>query len=123
MAHASWLAIDGMRHAHADQMSSQAAPGVAAAPRLWRARWVVHRFVNPVTRLFAGWLPWFAILIHVGRRSGRTHEISINAFRRGGSYVFALSHGSNVDWVKNVLAAGDATFERRAAWCTWSSRS
>ena len=80
---------------------------MASAPRLWRARKLVHRFVNPVTRLFAAWLPWFAILIHVGRRSGRTYEIPINAFRRGGSYVFALTYGSNVDWLKNVLAAGE----------------
>ena len=86
---------------------------MASAPRLWRARTLVHRFVNPVTRLFAGRLPWFAILIHVGRRSGRTYEIPINAFRRGGSYVFALTYGSDVDWLKNVQAAGECHIRKR----------
>ena len=74
-------------------MTPHGARAVAATPRLWRARWVVHRFVNPVTRLFAGWLPWFAILTHVGRRSGRSYQIPINAFRRGDHYVFALTYG------------------------------
>src|SRR5436305_12456815 len=79
-------------------MTPHGARPVAAKPRLWRARWVVHRFVNPVTRMFAGWVPWFAILTHVGRRSGRSYQIRINAFRRGDHYgdhcVFALTYGS-----------------------------
>ena len=29
------------------------------------------RVINPLTRRFAGWLPGFAILTHVGRTSGR----------------------------------------------------
>jgi hypothetical protein len=31
----------------------------------------------------------------------------MNAFRRGNSYVFALTYGSGVNWVKNVVAAGE----------------
>ena len=94
-------------------MRPHGAPSVAATPRLWRARWAVQHFVNPVTRLFAGWLPWFAILTHVGRRSGRSYQIPINAFRRGDHYVFALTYGSSVDWLKNVLAAGECNIRTR----------
>jgi deazaflavin-dependent oxidoreductase (nitroreductase family) len=65
------------------------------------------RFVNPLTRLFAAWMPGFAILSHVGRKSGRTYRIPINVFRRGDHYYFALTYGSVVDWLKNVLAAGE----------------
>jgi len=83
-------------------------------PRLWHARPLVRRFVNPVTRLFAGWLPGFAILTHTGRRSGRRYQIPINAFRRGDYYIFALTYGSNTDWVKNVLAAGECSIRTRA---------
>ena len=79
----------------------------AAEPRLRFARGFARRFVNPVTRLFAGWLPGFAILTHVGRRSGRTYSTPINVFRRGDHYLFALTYGSDVDWLKNVLAAGE----------------
>src|SRR5215207_11230123 len=64
------------------------------------------RFINPLTRPVAGWLPGFALLNHVGRRSGRVYRIPVNVFRRGNHYYFALTYGADVDWVKNVLAAG-----------------
>ena len=51
-------------------------------------------------------MPGFAILTHVGRTSGRTFHTPINVFRRGDSYVFALTYGSDVNWLKNILAAG-----------------
>jgi deazaflavin-dependent oxidoreductase (nitroreductase family) len=69
--------------------------------------------INPVTRLFAGWLPGFAILTHVGRTSGRVYRTPINVFRGGDYYLFALTYGSNVDWVKNVLAAGGCQMRSR----------
>jgi deazaflavin-dependent oxidoreductase (nitroreductase family) len=78
----------------------------ANAPRMRPMRRFTARFINPVTRLVAGWLPGFAILSHVGRKSGRTFRIPMNVFRRGDHYYFALTYGSDVDWVKNVLAAG-----------------
>ena len=31
----------------------------------------------------------------------------MNVFRRGDSYVFALTYGADVNWVKNVVAAGE----------------
>jgi deazaflavin-dependent oxidoreductase (nitroreductase family) len=71
------------------------------------------RVINPVTRLFAGWLPGFAILSHVGRKSGRTYRTPINVFRRGDHYLFALTYGSDVDWMKNVLAAGGCEMRTR----------
>ena len=85
----------------------------AVAPRMRPARRLTARFVNPVTRLVAGWLPGFGILSHVGRTSGRTYRIPINAFRRGDHYYFALTYGSDVDWVKNVLAAGGGELRTR----------
>jgi deazaflavin-dependent oxidoreductase (nitroreductase family) len=69
--------------------------------------------VNPITRLFAGWLPWFAIVIHVGRRTGQRRRTPVNVFRDGELFVFALTYGSNVQWVKNVLAAGSCELRTR----------
>lgn len=66
------------------------------------------RVINRITRRVACWLPGFAILCHRGRKSGRTHCTPINVFRRGNHYLFALTYGSDVDWVKNVFAAGGA---------------
>ena len=64
------------------------------------------RFVNPVTRVVAGWLPGFGILRYRGRKSGTEYRTPMNVFRRGEEYVFALTYGPDVQWVKNVLAAG-----------------
>jgi deazaflavin-dependent oxidoreductase (nitroreductase family) len=90
-----------------------AAAAAAPAPRMRFLRPFAARVINPVTRLFAGWLPGFAILSHVGRKSGRTYRTPINVFRLGDQYLFALTYGSDVDWVKNVLAAGGCEMRTR----------
>jgi deazaflavin-dependent oxidoreductase (nitroreductase family) len=64
------------------------------------------RVVNPVSRRFAGWLPGFGLLTYTGRKSGRQYRTPLNVFKRGNFYVFALTYGSEVNWVRNVLAAG-----------------
>jgi deazaflavin-dependent oxidoreductase (nitroreductase family) len=79
---------------------------MAPAPRTRFLRPFTTHVINPFTRLFAGWMPGFAILTHVGRTSGRTHHTPINVFRRGDHYLFALTYGSDVHWLKNIMAAG-----------------
>ena len=37
----------------------------------------------------------------------------MNVFRDGEDYVFALTYGTDVDWVKNVLAADGCQLETR----------
>ena len=71
------------------------------------------RVVNPLTRRVAGWLPGFGLLTYRGRKTGRTYRTPINVFTRGDSYVFALTYGSGVDWVKNVIAAGECGLRTR----------
>jgi deazaflavin-dependent oxidoreductase (nitroreductase family) len=51
-------------------------------------------------------LPGFGILVYRGRTSGNTYRTPINAFKQGDEYVLALTYGSDVQWVKNVIAAG-----------------
>jgi len=70
-------------------------------------RSAVVRIVNPLTRLFAGHMPGFGLLTYHGRRTGRMYRTPINVWPRDGEYVFALTYGSDVQWVKNVLAAGE----------------
>jgi deazaflavin-dependent oxidoreductase (nitroreductase family) len=74
---------------------------ISAAVRPW-----VVRYLNPITRRFAPWLPGFCTVTYVGRKSGRTYTTPLNVFRRGGRFVFALTYGPDVQWVQNVLAAG-----------------
>jgi deazaflavin-dependent oxidoreductase (nitroreductase family) len=72
-------------------------------------RVVTNRVVGP----FAARLPGFAIVTHVGRRSGREHSNPVNLFRRGDRYVIALTYGADSQWVRNVLAAGEVDVETR----------
>jgi deazaflavin-dependent oxidoreductase (nitroreductase family) len=44
---------------------------------------------------------------HRGRKSGKQYETVVTAFRKGNQVAIALGHGKT-DWVKNVLAAGEA---------------
>jgi deazaflavin-dependent oxidoreductase (nitroreductase family) len=68
---------------------------------------------NPIARRFAGWLPGFGILEYKGRKSGRTYRTPINVFRRGDWFVFALTYGADVQWVKNIVGAGGCILRTR----------
>ena len=68
---------------------------------------------NRLTGLLAPWLPWFCLLEHVGRRTGEVRHTPMNVFRRGERYVFALTYGPDVQWVANILAAGECRIRTR----------
>lgn len=85
----------------------------ASRTRVWRFRHIATRHLNPIIRRVAGKLPGFGIVTHVGRTSGRVYRSPINVFRRGDSYIFFLTYGSDAQWVKNVLAAGSCSLESR----------
>ena len=68
------------------------------------------RFTNPLLRRFANASRGpFAILRHVGRRSGQSYETTIMVWPLGDDFVIALTYGDTVDWYRNVLAAGCCT--------------
>lgn len=71
------------------------------------------RFTNRLAARVAGRLPGFAILTHVGRRSGRTYRTPVNVFATEGGYIIALTYGPESDWVRNVLAAGSSELKTR----------
>ena len=68
---------------------------------------------NRLSRHLAPWLPGFGVVVHHGRRSGRTYRTPVNVFRSADGYVLALTYGADSDWVKNVLAAGGAELQIR----------
>ncbi len=47
-----------------------------------------------------------AVVRHTGRRSGKTFETPIFAFPVVDGFVVVLTYGPEVDWYRNVLAAG-----------------
>jgi deazaflavin-dependent oxidoreductase (nitroreductase family) len=72
-----------------------------------------RRVTNHITRPFAAWLPGFAVVHHVGRRTGRAYRTPVDAFRASDGYVFALTYGADTDWVRNVVAAGGCEIRTR----------
>src|SRR5258708_3091507 len=75
-----------------------------------RMRSFNKQFLNRLTRLFA-LLPRgpFALIRHTGRRSGKVYETPIMVQPKDDSFVIALTYGADVDWYRNVLAAGHAS--------------
>lgn len=69
--------------------------------------------LNRVTTPLARRLPGFGVVIHRGRRSGRTYRTPVNVFPREGGYVVALTYGRSTDWLRNVLAQGGCELETR----------
>jgi deazaflavin-dependent oxidoreductase (nitroreductase family) len=55
--------------------------------------------------------PPFAALTHVGRVTGRTHRIPVNAFPTETGFVIPCTYGRQADWVRNVTAAERAILE------------
>lgn len=70
-------------------------------------------FTNRISARFAGHLPPFALIHHVGRRSGKPYATPIAVFRRVDGFVIAMTYGTETEWSKNVLAAGGCAIEYR----------
>jgi deazaflavin-dependent oxidoreductase (nitroreductase family) len=51
------------------------------------------------------------VLTHVGRSSGRSYRVPLDAHRVDNGFIFILVYGAESDWVKNVLAAATAHLE------------
>src|SRR5580693_7550733 len=79
-------------------------------------RWVAAfnlAVTNRITSRFAGRLPGFGIVTHVGRKSGKVYRTPVNVFRAPEGFLIALTYGRESEWVKNVLAAGGCELETR----------
>jgi deazaflavin-dependent oxidoreductase (nitroreductase family) len=78
----------------------------------FRRAWLItlKHTLNPLTRRLAH-TPFgpFSLVRHVGRRSGKLYETPIITARVSDGFVIELTYGPDVDWHKNVLAAGGCT--------------
>jgi deazaflavin-dependent oxidoreductase (nitroreductase family) len=79
------------------------------AERTTRSRffWLLDHTLNRVTRGLArtGHGP-FSLVRHVGRKSGRTYETPVILARARDGFVAELTYGENVNWYRNIVAAG-----------------
>jgi len=70
------------------------------------------RILNPLMRLAAGRRHWYAAALHhVGRRSGRPYTTPVVAEPVDGGFLIPLPYGTDVDWLRNLRAAGRATID------------
>jgi hypothetical protein len=74
-------------------------------------RSVNRALTNPLMGLFAGYVPPFAIVHHLGRHSKRRYRTPVVAFPTGRGYVTPLPYGTDTDWCLNVLHARHCTLE------------
>jgi deazaflavin-dependent oxidoreductase (nitroreductase family) len=69
-------------------------------------------FTNPVLGTIAWFLPPLALIHHVGRKSGRAYRSPVVAFSSAAGFVVPMTYGRDVDWARNILAAGGCEIER-----------
>jgi deazaflavin-dependent oxidoreductase (nitroreductase family) len=62
----------------------------------------------------------FAVLTHIGRRSGRTYQTPLGAHTFGDGVILPLAYGSQTDWYRNVMAAEECTLTGKDAPTPWS---
>ncbi len=82
------------------------APGVPMVFPPWFENLQV-KYLNKLVKPFSKLSPGMATIKHRGRKSGKPYETIVTAYRKGNVVAIALGHGKT-DWVKNVLAAGEA---------------
>ncbi|OBH62474.1 nitroreductase family deazaflavin-dependent oxidoreductase [Mycobacterium sp. E2479] len=74
-----------------------------------------RRVTNPAARSITPWLPYQGTLEHVGRKSGTRYLTPLLVFPTPDGFVVLIGYGLHSDWVKNVLAGGQAVLHRRGS--------
>ncbi len=90
--------------------SRQAHPNNAAGVPMIFPVWFENlqiKYINPALRPLSKKLPGFSVIKHRGRKSGKEFETIVTSYRKGDVLAIGLAHGKT-NWVKNVLAAGEA---------------
>lgn len=72
---------------------------VTRAQRAW---------LNPRALKTAGQPGEYAVIRHVGRKSGNRYETPVGVVAVEDTFLIALPYGTTPDWLKNVMAAGSA---------------
>lgn len=75
----------------------------------------ISRLTRPAMLPLAGkrWNPIFAVVEHRGRKTGRVYRTPVAARRSGDSFIITLAFGAQVDWYRNLVAAGGGSIRWR----------
>ena len=73
--------------------------------------------INPQTlRAVARGQSNYAVMHHVGRRSGTAYQTPVEAYRTAEETFILLPYGPVTDWCRNVLAAGQRSPSTARTW-------
>jgi deazaflavin-dependent oxidoreductase (nitroreductase family) len=75
------------------------------------------RALNPMLMGLAssGWIPVWALVTHVGRRSGRVYRTPIAIRPTASGFVIPLPWGDGTDWCRNLIAANGGVVRWKGA--------
>lgn len=99
------MAADDHRPDHRPDHPNNA-PGVPMKFPVWLENFQI-KYINPVAVPLARFMPGVTVIRHRGRKSGRQFQTAVTAYRKDGTVAIMLAHGKT-NWVKNILAAGEA---------------
>jgi deazaflavin-dependent oxidoreductase (nitroreductase family) len=86
-------------------------PGVPMRFPVWFENFQI-RYLNPIAIRLAPFTPGITVISHRGRKSGRRLTTAVSAYRKGDAVAIMLAHGKT-NWVRNILAAGEADIRLR----------
>jgi deazaflavin-dependent oxidoreductase (nitroreductase family) len=72
-----------------------------------------QRVTNRIQGLYAPFVPPLAVVVHTGRKSGKSYRTPVSGFVRDGKVAIPLPYSANVQWVRNLQAAGSGELIRR----------
>lgn len=67
---------------------------------------------NPIQGIYAWLIPPWAVVIHHGRKSRRRYRTPVAARRHGAELSVRVLYGTQSDWVRNLLVAGEGQVVR-----------
>lgn len=77
-------------------------------------RAINKRYINPWMLKLAGHsYSSQAIVYHKGRKSGRSYTAPVAVEPVADGFIIPLPYGTDVDWCRNILAAGECTIQWR----------
>jgi deazaflavin-dependent oxidoreductase (nitroreductase family) len=71
------------------------------------------KVTNRIQGVYAPYVPPLAVVVHVGRKSGKVFTIPVAASLYDGKVAIPLPYSANTQWVKNLQAAGGGEMIRR----------
>jgi deazaflavin-dependent oxidoreductase (nitroreductase family) len=99
-------------------MSSDSPPALEGRQRRRRARHrIFWRIVNPPSRPFAGYAPWWVLLETKGRRTGIPRTTPLARGPVDGNVVWLNAvHGRHAQWVRNLEATPEVRIKLSGRW-------